>query len=123
MDGEVRFADVDTQVLLRVVEQLDGHTLLKPAWLVEQGLSEKLVKLHTRRYASDWSSPKTMIFGPDGKVVPQLEAVYSLDLLAAIAREFQLEAGECLGRGTQAAEYRRVIREHLAARTPITATA
>jgi len=70
MDGEVRFADVAPQVLLRVVEQLDGHTLLRPSWLTEQGIPEKLVKMHTRTYRSDDSSPKTTIFGPDGKVVP-----------------------------------------------------
>ncbi len=118
----MQFADVDPLILVRIVEQLDGHALLKPSWLAEQGLPEKLVKMHTRTYRSDRSSPKTTIFGPGGKVVPQLEAVYDLALLEAIAREFRLEVRGCLGRGAQAREFRRAIREHLAARTPITAT-
>ncbi len=117
MEDDVRFRDVDPVVLLRVVDLLDGHGLMKPDWLVEQGLPEPLVRKYTRTHKSDWSSPKTMIFGPGGGVLEELQAVYGLELLAAMVAEFGLPARSCIGRGWQAREYQRVLREHLAGTT------
>ncbi|MBI5500818.1 MAG: hypothetical protein HY907_11290 [Deltaproteobacteria bacterium] len=114
MEADARFAEVDPAVLLRVVEQLDGHGLVRPEWLVAEGLPEPLVRRHARIYRSDRRSPKTCIFGPDGRILDSLTAVYGLDLLAAMVTEFGLDARECLGRGWQAREFQRVLRAHLA---------
>jgi hypothetical protein len=113
MDKQIRFADLDPEVLLRVIEGLDGHGLMKPDWFVEQGLPEALVRRFTRTHRSDRSSPKTCIFGPDGEIVERLDAVYGLDVLAAVVAEFGLDARSCMGRGWQAREYQRVLRDHL----------
>ena len=113
MEDDARFAYVDPEVLLRVIGQLDGHGLMKPDWLVEQGLPEPLVRKHARIYRSDRRSPKTCIFGPNGQILDSLTAVFGLDLLAAMVAEFGLAAQPCLGRGSQAREFQRVLRDHL----------
>lgn len=101
-------------VIKKVVDMCDGHTIFKPEALLNAGVPKDLVKAHTHKYVSDFSDPKATIFdNKTGKPVKEQEGVYGLDVLADIVMHFNLDCRDFFGRGSQAREYARVILEHL----------
>jgi len=84
----------------------DGHSLVDPAHYVGFDV-DNLIEVHK----SDFSHGKTTIF-TDGIPVEELEAVYNLDFLRMIVHQLGLECNEnYMGRGFQAHEYCRKLRE------------
>ena len=84
----------------------DGHTLMGPEYYVGFDVTH-ITEVHK----SDFSNPKYTIF-TDGVPVEELEAVYNLDFLRMIVRLLGLECNEnYMGRGFQAHEYCRKLRE------------
>jgi|TARA_B110001454_G_scaffold217586_1_gene243283 hypothetical protein len=84
----------------------DGHTLMDPKYYVGFDV-DHLIEVHK----SDFSSGKSTIF-TDGVPVEELEAVYNLDFLRMIVHQLGLECDErYMGRGFQAHEYCRKLRE------------
>ena len=84
----------------------DGHTLMGPEYYVGFDVTH-ITEVHK----SDFSNPKYTIF-TDGVPVEELEAVYNLDFLRMIVHQLGLECNEnYMGRGFQAHEYYRVLKE------------
>ena len=110
-----RWATVPAKVVLAAADICDGHTILKPEAFLKLGVPKAIVKGHTRTIKSDLSDPKYTIFDKNGKPVKSMEGVYGLDVLADIVRQYRLEYREFFGRGTQAEEYKRVIKGYLVA--------
>ena len=85
----------------------DGHSLIDPTHYVGFDV-EKITETHK----SDFSNPKSTIF-TNGVPVEKLEAVYNLDFLRMIVHQLGLECNEnYMGRGFQAHEYLRKLREY-----------
>ena len=88
----------------------DGHTIYKPSVYTDHfDLPDSLV----RTYKSDTSDHKSTIYANDGSIIPELQGVYNLDFLRWLVREVDLldRAGSRMGRGSQAQEYVRVLRD------------
>ena len=109
--------DLQKTELLAIVDIIDGdgHTIFGAADF-EHLLPADLLARFTRTIKSDRSSPKSTIFGPGGQVVAQVRGVYGLTLLAGIADALGLPPSTMLGRGSEARDLTRRIREALEAR-------
>jgi hypothetical protein len=84
----------------------DGHTLIDPEHYVGFDVTHITVT-----HKSDFSNPKYTIF-TDGVPVEEMTAVYNLDFLGMIVHQLGLECNEnYMGRGFQAHEYCRKLRE------------
>jgi hypothetical protein len=88
----------------------DGHTIYKSSVYRDHfDLPDRLV----RTYKSDTSDHKSTIYANDGSIIPELHGVYNLDFLRWLVIEVGLldKAGSRMGRGSQAQEYVRVLRD------------
>lgn len=88
----------------------DGHTIYKPSVYTDHfDLPDSLV----RTFKSDTSSHKSTIYANDGSIIPEVEGVYNLSFLEWLVRELGLYdlTRDYNGRGSQAQEYVRVLRE------------
>ena len=99
------FAALPSETVLGIIEHLggDGHGLYDPQFLTELGVPEELVERVTTTYKSD-GSYKGSIFDPNGDVIPETTAVYSLDLYRRISGDMGLPGSSALGRGFEARE-------------------
>lgn len=93
----------------------DGHSLYSPDYYAPHFTADELRKARlVRKHESD-GSPKGSIFGEDGSVIAEIEAVYNLDFLAWVASMLGVtKYARCEGRGSRAQEYVGFIREALA---------
>ena len=109
-----QFADLPAATLLSICDKLggDGHGLYDPAFLVQEGVPQKLVESVTHTYESG-SDYKSTIF-KDGNVIAETTAIYSLTLYRAIAGSLGLAHSKMSGRGFEARDLDRRIHEHLA---------
>ena len=106
------FATLPAATLLAICDALagDGHGLYDPALLADLGVPPAHVEAVTRTYRSDGSG-KGSIFGPDG-VIPRLpRALYSLDVYRRLAADLGLPPSSALGRGSEAQDLDRRIRQ------------
>ncbi len=106
------WANVDKEIVLKVADICDGHTIFTPEAFTEIGAPPAIVAQHTDCYESDLSDYKSTIFGSDGKPVPQLLGVYGLPLIEVICADLGIEYECKMGRGFQAAACRDAIRNH-----------
>ena len=83
----------------------DGHSIWKAESVpfADLGLDKIEAKRLVQTFKSDTSDPKSTIF-KDGKIVKELEGVYSLSLLSAVAGKLGVEdaGGFLFGRGSRA---------------------
>lgn len=79
----------------------DGHTLFDPVAYVEAGLTMELTNYFTQPHRSDGQTAKGSIFR-DGKVVPEVTAIYGLTVLEHIANALELQMPVFHGRGFKA---------------------
>jgi hypothetical protein len=109
------FATLPAATILAICDHLegDGHELYDPAFLAELDVPAAHVQSVTRTYRSD-GSPKGTIFGQAG-VVPETRAVYSLDLYRRIAADLGVAPSAVLGRGVEARDLDRRIRQQVQA--------
>lgn len=106
------WANVDREIVLKVAELCDGHTIFKPEAFTNLGAPPAIVAQHTECYESDLSDPKSTIFGPDGKPMTQLLGVYGLPLIERICDDLGIKYEVKMGRGFQAAVCYEAIRKH-----------
>ena len=88
----------------------DGHTIYKASVYTDHfDLPDDLVQT----YKSDTSNHKSTIYANDGSIIPELEGVYNLTFLEWLVGELGLYdlTRDYMGRGSQAHEYVRVLRE------------
>lgn len=112
----VRILGVPPDVLLDIVDGLDGHSIFKPETLEAKGLDYEIIAKMTRTFKSDTSGPKTTIFNREGVVLDETCGVYGLDMLAEIAAYIGADtkhARSLLGRGFRAEAFKTAIRHHL----------
>jgi hypothetical protein len=110
--ARLSWANVDKEIVLRVADICDGHTIFKPEAFTEAGAPPAIIAQHTECYESDLSDPKATIFGPDGAPMNQLLGVYGLPLIETICDDLGIDYEVKLGRGFQAAVCRSAIRRH-----------
>ena len=83
----------------------DGHTIFDPAAFVKRcGWTEADIEPFITVSKSDLSDVKGIITNRNGDVLKELQGVYGLFMLEAIAKILNVEYLETLGRGTQARE-------------------
>lgn len=99
------------EAILRAASLCDGHTIFVPKAFVDAGLPTEVVEHLTTSHASD-GSPKGTIF-VSGRAVQELRGVYGLDLLRFLALALGVDYPRALGRGTEAANIRDALRQHL----------
>ena len=75
----------------------DGHTIIAPDHY--EGFD---VTSLTVTHRSDFSSPKSTIFGPDGSPQESVEGVHNLDFLDWVARRSGVKYTPAYGRGSEA---------------------
>jgi hypothetical protein len=96
----------------------DGHCIYDGEVLRSNGFPEFIVSETEVEHKSDTSSMKSTIFDSDGMIIETLKGVAALSLHYAVARALLLEPGvdyrdDLLGRGYQARELARAIKEDL----------
>jgi|688.fasta_scaffold25991_10 hypothetical protein len=111
---ELSWASVDREVILKVIELCDGHTIFKPEAFSNFGAPPALVAKHTVAYESDLSDHKATIF-VGGKPVTQCVGVYGLDVIEQINDDLGLPSPWQTGRGFRARQCYENIRKHLGA--------
>ena len=106
------FIDRVTKALEADVIVGDGHTLFAPEYYTGYFSLDEIGHLITK-HKSDGTG-KGSIFGPDGSVIDELEAIYNLSFLYWVARHMGITTRVWReGRGSQAQELVGYIREHL----------
>lgn len=85
----------------------DGHTIWDP--VVLKGFPQWFIDKHTKTYHSDGTGKGSIT--SEGKLVDSLEGVYGLQVLASLCNQLNLETHSFHGRGSQAREYTRALRE------------
>tara|TARA_A100001234_G_C12330902_1_gene261706 strand:+ start:142 stop:486 length:345 start_codon:yes stop_codon:yes gene_type:complete len=75
----------------------DGHQIVDPSFYEGFNINH-LIEVHK----SDFSSPKTVIFGPDGEPQEETQGVYNLAFLYWVAQKSGVQFRDALGRGSQA---------------------
>jgi hypothetical protein len=91
----------------------DGHTIFDPAAFVKRcGWTEADIVVFTETNKSDLNDVKGIITNRNGDVLNELQGVYGLLLLEAIAKVLNVEYLETLGRGTQAREITDALLKH-----------
>lgn len=90
----------------------DGHTIYDPKYYTDAGWSKAVIEPITRGMKSD-GTHKGNIYGSDGKVIPYIEGVYSLDFHRKIANLLGCRGSDKMGRGFQAQELAQQILEKI----------
>jgi hypothetical protein len=116
------FADLPPATLLAICDYLegDGHGLYDASFLSDLGVPAEYAAQVTEVHRSDGTHkgniyPVGGLNLPGSPVVPETTAVYSLDLYRRIGYDLKLADSPMLGRGFEARDWDRRIREHLAA--------
>jgi hypothetical protein len=117
MTNTVSFAYLSDETLLAICDYLDGdgHSIFGQGWLRELNVPEDYIDAVSRTHHSD-GSPKGSISNPDGELVESLQGVYSLDLYRRMGRDLGMPGSAFGGRGFEARDWDRRIREHLEAK-------
>jgi hypothetical protein len=105
------WADVDREIVLKVAEVCDGHTIFAPEAFTRVGAPPAIVAQHTTAYESDLSCGKATIF-VDGRPVTQCVGVYGLDVIEQINDDLGLPSPWQTGRGFRAQQCYRNILAH-----------
>lgn len=108
---KLSWAAVERDVVLRVIELCDGHTIFKPEAFTQAGAPPALVAQHTTCFESNPQSHKETIF-VNGKPVNQMVGVYGLDVIEQINDDLGLETPWQTGRGFRARQCYENIRAH-----------
>lgn len=110
----VNFANLPAETLISVCNFLrgDGHTIWKSEALLDAGLPPEYVESVSDTYESD-GSIKGSIFGNDGDVLTSTTGVYGLTVYRRIAADLGLPPSTMSGRGFEARDLGKRIREHL----------
>jgi hypothetical protein len=98
------------EVIFRAASLCDGHSILKPAALIDAGLPPEVVAHLTTTYKSDGSPKGTIFVG--GRAVKRLTGVYGLDALRFLARALDVEYRDAIGRGFEAQNIRAALHAH-----------
>jgi hypothetical protein len=114
------FANLPAATLISICDYLrgDGHGLYDPKFLTKLGVPQEYVDEVTQTYESD-GTHKGSIYAPNtpgipgDEVIPEMTAVYSLSLYRRIGRDLGLPGSNMMGRGFEAQDLHRRIREHL----------
>lgn len=108
-------AQLPKETIIKVLDVIggDGHSLFSPAAFIEAGLPKNIVKAFTDVIPSDMRNPKGMIFDHNGRLLSHLKGVYGLHLLGALARSLGAPTSSALGRGFEARQLDKNIRDHL----------
>lgn len=107
---------IPAKTVLEIIEGCDGHLILNPAHLVEQGLPAPLVLRVTQRFeAKPGLMPDCINLHDDvGRPIAVAFGVDDLTLLYAICRELGIDShNRYIGRGWQARCLQERIRRHL----------
>ena len=108
--------NIDSQIILDLLKEIgnDGHTL----WAADEPFFELMPKGFmesvTQTHKSDGTAKGSI--WKNGEMVPELHSVYGLDLLWELAKEVGADtklAGQKMGRGFQAQELTKALREKL----------
>ena len=92
----------------------DGHTLFAPEFYAPYFTAEELGGL-IQSHKSDEGSWKSTIYDDNGKVIPELVAVYNLDFLYWLANNLGVtKYPTAIGRGSQAQQLVGYIKELIA---------
>ena len=91
----------------------DGHTIFDANGLAEDiGVDVSLFSSWTKDHVSD-GTPKGDITRYDGRIAEHMVGIYGLLLLRSLATMLNLKWKPCLGRGWEAREITKVLRQHL----------
>ena len=114
MEAMEALRKADPETLLRALDGCDGWAIFPPESLIKLGLPKAVARFLTHEYHSDGTT-KGSITSLTGVPVDCIVGVSGLDLLHFAISTFDLE-GRCrnvFGRGRQAREYVRALREYL----------
>jgi hypothetical protein len=111
----------DNNITIKVKEALeagviigDGHGLYEPSFYEPHFTIEELNEAELIETHKSDGTHKGTIFGPDGQIVPQMQAVYNLDFLYWVAGLLGVtDYPRSMGRGSQAQELVGFIRKAL----------
>ena len=100
---------ISREVVDRLVEELDGHSIFHPRALIELGLPLEAVDNLTREHRS--SNCVGGQLTSKGRTVDSLFGIYGLDALRWLATAVQADTKNCqaTGRGTLAEQYKDAI--------------
>ncbi len=87
-----------TDILLKVVGSINGHSVYDPKQFLEIGLDAGVVKHFTRTYTSD-GTVKGSLFDGSGYITPSLSGVSGLSLMEFLADCFGISTWK-IGRGS-----------------------
>lgn len=105
--------------IMACVDECDGWKIFSPEELIELGLPEDGVHNFVRTYKSDGSA-KGSIWNNSGEMVKELTGIYGLEFLIKVARELGVEYDDAMGRGFQARNIQKALREHFDAQVHAT---
>ena len=108
--------NIDKQAILDLLKVIggNGHTLYDAADEIFQGMPKELMDAVTQTHKSDGTAKGSI--WRNGEMVPEMHAVYGLDLLWRLASEVGADtklAAQKMGRGFQAQELTKALREKL----------
>jgi len=121
-EPQLSWADLDPAVLLSVADYLegDGHGIYDANFLLNLGVPEEYVNEVTHIHTSG-KSHKEAIYAPGtagipgiSPILPSVVGVYSLDVYRRIGRDLGLPNPNKFGRGSEARDWWREIKEKLA---------
>jgi hypothetical protein len=114
----LKWTEIPANVVLAAANICDGHTIFEPDAFLGVGVPQELVDRCTNVYESNFSDPKYIISGLDGKPVNQMRGVYGLDMLDSMVRDFDIQAESKFGRGSQAQVWKEALHKHLEIKVP-----
>lgn len=109
----VSWKDLPAEVLLKVSDMCDGHSIFRPDSFTKLGVPDALISEYIRDYKSDTSNAKSTIFDGSGKVLSKLSGISGLTVLEAINYDLGLPGSRKMGRGFRADECRDQIYKYL----------
>jgi hypothetical protein len=103
------------ETILKALDYIngDGHSLYAPVAFTELGIPRNIVRHYTRVYSSDIRNPKEMMFDQRGRFVSHMKGIYGLDILRALANDLNAPDSSALGRGFEARELTKNIKDKL----------
>lgn len=107
-----QFNKTQKKKILTLLDEIggDGHTIFKASIL--KGFPKALRDRFTKEHTSDpESGPKSTLFAK-GRAMEKIKGVYGLTVLQWICHDLDIPYDSYSGRGFQARELTRVIREH-----------
>ena len=111
IDINTALGQLPADVITRITDMCDGHTILPVAALVDAGMPAHLAERLARTWRSD-GSPKGTIHVRD-RPVEQMHGIYGLALLQRLAAALGVSYVPALGRGSEAQRIHQAIHRHL----------